>query len=196
MAKVTVDDDEEYVPSAGLEKILAGVSKTELSQIFRIHHRTLTQRMLHVKPAGKRGSKPYYFVHEVAPYLVKPAGDFEEYIKNANHMDLPKALTKEFWQGQRLKQQYMQAAGDLWPTQKVVEKVSTLVKLTAMNARLFTDAVERQVELTDRQKSILTGLVDGMLNDLHRAVVENFSKPQPGDERAPDPSLEVTDDEL
>ena len=37
------------------------------------------------------------------------------------------------------------------------------------------DGVERQTELTPRQKAIIRGIFDGMLRDLHSAVVDNFS---------------------
>lgn len=194
MAKADTDDDEVYVPDAALEKLLSGLSRAQLCQVFKMHPRTLKAALVDVRPHRMRASVPLYTIPQVAPHLVKPKGDFEQYIKNANHMDLPKALTKEFWQGQRLKQQYMQAAGDLWPTQRVVAKVGELQKLVAMSARLFTDSVERNTELSDRQKSVLNSLVDGMLADLHRSITEHFKNPQPGDERAPDPSEEVGDE--
>jgi Protein of unknown function (DUF1441) len=186
---------DDYTPSAGDEQsllmIYEGLNQTQLCKLFRLDKQTVREALLKVKPDGKRRGAAIYRMYNVAPYLVKPEGDFETYIKNANHTDLPKALTKEFWAGQRMKQDYLLKAGDLWPTQKVVEKVGELMKLVAMSTRLFKDAVDRNTELTDRQKSVIQSLSDGMLADLHKKVAENFSKPE-----GVDVELSVDDDDL
>lgn len=161
------------------QMIYEGLNQTQICTAFRMDKIQVREALLKVKPDGTRRGVPIYRIYNVAPYLVKPVRDWEEYIKNANHMDLPKALTKEFWAGQRMKQDYQLKAGELWPTAKVIEKVGALFKLVAMSVRLYKDAVERQVELTDRQKSIITNLSDAMLNDLHKQVVEKFSIPDP-----------------
>ena len=140
--------------------------RNELQKVEKLHG---------VKPCGHRGNAQIYSVAEVAPYLVKPMYDIENYIRKMHHNDLPKMLTKEFWAGQRSKQEYLLREGDLWPTDSVIEKVSELFKLIKMQARLGVDAVERQTELTPRQRSIMRGIFDGMLRDLHDNVIENFS---------------------
>jgi hypothetical protein len=91
--------------------------------------------------------------------------------------DLPKDLAKEFWAGQRTKQQVEEQAGLLWRTEKVVQEVGELMKLVKMSTLLMQDGVERQTELTDRQREIVKSLSNGMLADLMSRVKEKFVVP-------------------
>lgn len=168
--------------------IYDGLNLSELGRLFHMDHRVLVEKLHGVPPSGKRGKANTWKVHEVAPYLVRPIFDIEEYIKRMNHADLPKMLSKEFWAGQRAKQEYLLKAGDLWPTDEVVQCVGELLRLVKMQAQLAVDAVERQTELTDRQRNIIRNLMDGMLKDLREAVIEHF------EERA-DPVVEAFDGE-
>ena len=152
-----------------------GCNLSQLGILFRMDHRVLVEKLHGVSPSSKRGNANIYRVDEVAPHLVKPIYDIETYIKRMHHNELPKLLTKEFWAGQRSKQEFLLRDGDLWETAKVIEKVSELLKLIKMQARLAVDGVERQTELTPRQKAIIRGIFDGMLRDLHTSVVDNFS---------------------
>ena len=164
---------------ASREMIYNGCNLSELSKLFRMDHRNLVEKLHGVPPSGKRGKANTWRVHEVAPYLVRPIFDIEEYIKRMHPSELPKMLTKEFWAGQRSRQEYLLKAGDLWPTDQVVEVVGELFKLVKMSATLAADAVERQVELTPRQRTIVINIMDGMLRDLRQAIIEKFEDRAP-----------------
>ena len=58
----------------------------------------------------------------------------------------------------------------------MVEKVGALYKLVVVTARLTSDAVERQVELTDRQRQIVKDQLNGMLANLKHKIEEDFGK--------------------
>lgn len=173
--------------------IFQGCNLSELGRLFHMDHRVLVEKLHGVAPSGKRGKAETYQVHEVAPYLVRPIFDIETYVKRMNHADLPKMLSKEFWAGQRSRQDYLLKAGELWPTTQVVEKVGELYKLVKMSAQLACDAVDRQAELTDRQKAIVKGLMDGMLVDLAANIKANFSNESLTQS---EPAEVVEDDEL
>jgi len=164
---------------ASREMIYNGCNLSELSKLFRMDHRNLVEKLHGVPPSGKRGKANTWRVHEVAPYLVRPIFDIEDYIKRMHPSELPKMLTKEFWAGQRSRQEYLLKAGDLWPTDQVVEAVGELFKLVKMSATLAADAVERQVELTPRQRTIIINIMDGMLRDLRQAIIEKFEDRAP-----------------
>lgn len=164
---------------ASREMIYNGCNLSELSKLFRMDHRNLVEKLHGVPPSGKRGKANTWRVHEVAPYLVRPIFDIEEYIKRMHPSELPKMLTKEFWAGQRSRQEYLLKAGDLWPTDQVVEVVGELFKLVKMSATLAADAVERQVEMTPRQRTIVINIMDGMLRDLRQAIIEKFEDRAP-----------------
>lgn len=157
-----------------------GASLHQLTKLFRMDRRTISEKIRNLAPSGKRNGSNIYLVHEVAPLLVKPKFDVEETIKRMHHHDLPKMLTKEFWAGQRSKQEFMLKAGDLWPTADVVKNVGELMKLVSMSAKLAVDSVERQTELTPRQRTIIRNLMDGMLKDLRQQVIRTFENREGG----------------
>lgn len=152
-----------------------GLNLSELGVAFRMDHRVLTEKLQPCQPSGRRNGHATWKINDVAPYLVKPLYDVEAYIKRMSHTDLPKHLTKEFWAGLKSKQDYELKAGDLWPTAKVVQEVGDLMKLVKMSVLLMSDTVERSTELSEKQRNILKSLTDGMLQELHRAVMEKFS---------------------
>lgn len=166
-----------------------GLNLSQLSVAFRMDHRVLVEKLKDCPPSGTRNKVATWTISEAAPHLVRPIYDVEAAIKRMNHADLPKQLTKEFWNGLKAKQDYELRAGDLWPTAKVVESVGELVKLVRMSALLTTDTLERQVELTEKQRTIVKNLMDSMLNDLYLAVQEKF-KDTPNE-----PHTESIDDE-
>lgn len=157
--------------------IYEGLNITQLEIIMEMDKKTIREKLFkaRVQPSGRRNGADIYKLTDVMPHLVKPAFDIESYIKEMHHNDLPKMLTKEFWAGQRAKQDYEEKAGNLWPTEKVVEAVGELVKIVKMGALLTTDTVERQVELTPQQRTIIKNMMDGMLLDLNRAVHKRFA---------------------
>lgn len=160
--------------------IFEGVNVTQLAVIFRADHRTVVRKLFegNVKPIAKRGQVDIYSIFDAAPYLCKPAYDVETTIKKMDYKDLPKALAKEFWAGQRSKQDYEERAGLLWRTEKVVEEVGEVFKLVKMSTLLMNDAVERQSELSERQREIIKQLSHGMLDDLMKRINEKFRVPE------------------
>jgi hypothetical protein len=154
-----------------------GANLSQLAVIFRIAHPVLVEKIQGVPPAGERSGVAIYHIRDVAQRLARPeAHEITAAVMRMHPSELPKMLTKEYWAGQRSRQDYELKAGELWPTAKVVSEVGELLKLVKMSAQLTGDAVERQVELSDRQRAIIKGLMDGMLQDLHKSVVEKFSK--------------------
>lgn len=153
-----------------------GLSATKLALLFQMRVETVSRKLLmaKIKPANRWNGTDVYWVHEAATALIKPAYDIDTYIRQMAHTDLPPSLTKEFWAGQRTKQQVEFAAGNLWETEKVVAEVGELMKITKMSTLLMMDAVERQTELSDRQREIIKNLAHGMLEDLVKRIEEKF----------------------
>lgn len=173
--------------------IFSGVNLTQLGVIFKLDHRTVVRKIFEarVQPVGRVGKTDLYSIKECAPHLVPPVFDIESAIKKMSFRDLPKDLAKEFWAGQRNKQAFEEQAGLLWRTEKVVQEVGELMKLVKMSTLLMLDGVERQSELTDRQREIVKSLSNGMLADLMGRVKEKFTVP----EAPPYVEPEVIDDE-
>jgi len=172
--------------------IYKGLTLSQMTQILGVDRRDLTKKIeaAGIKPSGMNRGFPIYSLKEVMPHVVKPFYNVEEYLRNMNPQDLPKHLSKEFWAGQRSKQEFMLRDGQLWSTEKVVSEVGELFKLFKMSALLATDTVERKVELSEEQRLIIKRLMDGMLIDLHQTIVEKFSsKETKNDAEAADEEL-------
>lgn len=158
-----------------------GAHVEQLCKLFKMDHRACKEKIFAsgVKPIGKRGRTEVYAIHEVAPYLVKPIFDVETAIKRMRPEDLPLMLRKEFWAGQRSRQQVLADQGNLWPTSKVIKEAGELFKIVKMSALLMLDAAERRTELSAKQKSIIQELTGGMLEDLMKRIETRFKvKPQ------------------
>jgi len=168
-----------------------GLNVSQYAVLFKMDVNTVKKKLHEVNPSGKRNGVDIWDLAEAAPYLVKPAYDIEKYIKQMNHADLPKQLTKEFWAGLKSRQEYLTNEGDLWPTEKVIADVGELVKLIKVSVRLMRDRVEKTTELSDRQRKLIDDLGDDMLSELLRMTEEKF-KPKPKAE----PEEKDDDDEL
>lgn len=164
-----------------ISAIYEGMNRSQLKQLFKTNLERINSACARVAPAGERHGAPIWRVHEVAPFIVRAeiAEDkIAEHIRKMNPTDLPMTLRKEYWVGEKARQDVMLKAGDLWPTGKVIQHVGELLKLVKMTMQLMGDAVERQTELTDRQRGIIKALCDGMLTDLRKAVIEKFAEKQ------------------
>lgn len=156
--------------------LFQGANITQIAKLFRMERRDVTPKIMDVAPCGERGGYPIYYIHEVAPHLVKPIYDVETYLKRMHPNDLPKHLTKEFWGGMRAKQEYDKAAGNLWETDKVIAHMSEAFKLLRMAILLAGDTVEREMVFTTEQREKLRVIMDGALNDCANRLVDYFKK--------------------
>lgn len=179
-----------------------GANLSQLGRLFKMDHRVLVEKLYNCPPTGTRNGVDIWDIATAAPHLVKPIYDIETYIKRMHHNDLPKFLTKEFWAGQRSKQDFLLKEGELWHTSRVVKAVGAFMKLVKMNVRLMTDSVDRQAELSDRQRKLIKGLGDSMLEELYRTVLEAFAE-KPASAAVRDEAAEIVqslqkddDDEL
>ena len=157
--------------------IFDGCTQSQLCTIFKMDRRTLSAKLAtgNVKPAGVRAGFPIYYIHEVAPHVIKPLYDIETYISRMHHNDLPPLLSKEFWNGKKARQDYELREGNLWETEQVQEKVSAMLKDIRMTILLFRDGLSRDTVLTDEQHNKLQLMIDGLLNDMAGNLAKMFN---------------------
>jgi hypothetical protein len=158
-----------------------GATIAQIARLFGTTAYLAGQALADLAPIGSRRGSPVYLIKDAAPYLIKAPIDKEEIeraILAMKPVDLPKQLQKEFWGALRARQAYRREAGDLWPTTKVIEHVGDLYKLVAMSARLTSDAVERQIELTEAQRKLIKDQMNGMLKNLEHSIKDKFSAPE------------------
>lgn len=180
----------------GESMIYDGVNMSQMIRLFGMTAATLRERIHNVPPAGNRRGVPIWRIRDIYWRMWRPT---EEQVDTAmhrlNHADLPKALTKEYWAGLRSRQEYELKAGNLWPTVTVIQEVGELLKLVRMSALLMVDTVSRQTELSDRQRAIIKESTDGMLGELHAAVLKKFKAPFKPEPVVNEPEFHATDEE-
>lgn len=171
-----------------------GANMSQLCILFKADDRVLKEKMHGINPVGKRTGVPIYAVHEVAARMGKlTVEQVDAAMKRLNHSDLPKLVSKEYWNGLRAKQAYELENGDLWRTTEVVHKVGEMVKTLKMELDLMSDGVEKQVELTSRQREIMLELIDGAKTSMLNALKEKFA---PKVKKARPVVVEEEDDDL
>lgn len=174
-----------------------GANLSQLGILFKRDHRVLKERMHGIKPVGKRQGVDIFDIAEVAERMGKLTEEqVHKAMRHMNHADLPKTLSKEYWAGLRSKQEYEFKAGQLWPTTRVVEEVSEMVKSLKMELDLMVDAVERSVEMSDRQREILKGLITGAKINMLQRLRDKFENAKPPAEIEQPVTIEYVDDEL
>lgn len=171
-----------------------GCTFTQLTALFKMDDATLRARMHGVAPCGVRGHAAIYDVAEVARRCGNLTDEqVDAAMKRLNHNDLPKMLTKEYWNGLRAKQAYLKEEGDLWETAKVVEAMGDVAKTLKMELDLLIDAVERRYEISEDVRNTIVMLIDGAKDNMVHKINEKFSSKKSG---APTPPIEDDDDEL
>lgn len=169
--KPIIDEDSEAI-------LYQGASLIQLQRLFSMDGRDIKAK-LHgtpVKPCGERRGYPVYSIRDVAPYLVTFPFDTDELIQKMSLADLPMMLRKEYWAGMRSRQLYEKEAAELWPTAEVVDMVSTLLKTLRLSLLLSREAVERETELSERQRDIISRIIDNALEDCYASTTRKFSE--------------------
>lgn len=162
--------------------LMKGLPASTISRLFRMEVDTCRRKIRDLKPVGERNGYPLYSLPEAAEFLVTPRIDLEAYLKKLRPQDMPQGIQKSFWDGQNGRLKFMADAGHLWRTDKVQRVVADMFKVVRQRVMLFADTVDRQTGLTDEQRAIVQAMADGLLNDLHDAVIEHFKNlPVDGD---------------
>ncbi len=182
MAKIPRDYD-----SAESKIIFSGgATMTEFAEMFRVDRRTAQRHLLNLQPIGERNGAPLYSVREAAGRLAPIQDDVIARVLRMNHADLPKSLSKEFWQALETKLRYLQRSGALWPTTQVIEYCGAAFNEIRMALLLVPDALDRELTLTPELRERIQDLIYGVLKDAARRLVEEFRKRRESDRRGID----------
>jgi hypothetical protein len=177
----TESDDDEQVPDSKVQDeetkaiLFEGASVSQLGRLFSHDNRTIAKKIQGMRPTGMRAGHPIYSVAEAARFLVVPHGDFEDTIRKMRPEELPPALQKEFWSALQARQKFEEDRGDLWRTADVIAHYSEVFMALRTTLLLMSDTVERSVELSERQRSIIQNAVDTAMHELYKNLVGKFS---------------------
>jgi hypothetical protein len=157
------------------EMLDGGFTVSEIARAFRMNPATVRDRVANVRPHGKREERKTYLLRDVAKYLVPVPEEQVHRVMRMNHMDLPPMLKKEYWIGQSNRLKVREQEGELWNTQSVLDYVGEAFKTIRMEIQLAADRLERETELTDRQREAVKSLMDGMMESIRANLTRIFA---------------------
>jgi hypothetical protein len=153
-----------------------GASLRELATLFVLPLTTVKDRLVGLPPCARRNGTDVYAIPDAARRLVSALDD-EELVRQVlrmRHTQLPPALRREFWMAELNRQKVEERAGNLWPTDKVIEKAGDAFKTLRLSLQLLADQVERNDVLTNKQRTVILTLVDMALQDMRDKLIDGF----------------------
>jgi len=167
-------------PDKGMfaDDVMGGVSASWLSQAFGIPANTVRDKLrgcpVKGRTVGKAGRPTaLYDLREAAPRLVPPLLGSRDYVRALKRNDLPPALTDQLWAGIIKRQKAELDAGMLWRTEDIRDVLANTFQTMKFEIQLWLETVERNTEMTDRQREIIVELSRGLQGNLFDALVKN-----------------------
>ena len=157
--------------SIDLADVHAGVTVAWLASVFGMGFNTVKARLGGCQPMKKSKSSVLYDLRHAAAYLVDPMIDVDKFVKNLRPEDLPPKLTKDYWEALLKRRKYELLAGDLWATGDVLEVFGYVFKHIKESTQLWINTIERNTELTVKQRETLVTLADQLLSEVHAKLV-------------------------
>lgn len=154
-----------------LALVYGGVSAAWLGHVFGMDKNTVKKKLAKCPVATMKKATPHYAIKEAAAYLIPPKVDLLSYIKSLRPQDLPPVLSDAYWAAQLKRQKWEVNAGELWHTDDVMEVLGDMAKMLKNTIQLWTDELDRIHGLNDQQRTSLTQMCDGLLNEIHDALV-------------------------
>jgi hypothetical protein len=175
LGDVAPDDAEDAPIEIGqapdIRQVVRGVTVTWLMDAFRKDRRTVRKRLAELTPLkyGK-GNTPIYDFVQACSYLVEPKIDLDKYLQTLKPEQLPLPLQTEYWDVILKRQKALERAGQLWPTDKVIEVFSEVLKHVKDATQLWATTLDRRTGLTPQQYEVLEKLTDKLLDDIHKRL--------------------------
>lgn len=165
--------DELRLGMKDMHHITAGVSVTWLAKIFRMNPEKVKEALVKCKPlrTGQNGGS-IYDVKTAAAYLVDPITDLGAYLLTIDPKRLPQKLQEGYWNARIKEMKARTMAGELWPTDKVLEVLGDTFQTIKSTIQLWADTVEEETgEMTPEQRDYLLVLSDKLLDEIHNSLV-------------------------
>ena len=166
-------------PSPVDSRILEGVSKSSLAEIFELNYRTVAKRIRPCPPSGRRGNSEIWTIKAVAPYLVNELLPKRKDDVVEDEQALSPGDEKDLWDARLKKQKFEENDGDLWRTEQVITALADIFKSTKLQILLFSDHIERECGLTEDQRTIIQRKSDELLQSLIEELQDKYADRQP-----------------
>lgn len=166
------------VGKSEFQELLRGATVNQLAQLFEVDRREVTTRLRNVDPVGFRGQSPIYRVSQVAEVVIFGERGGEALSEAQRRKQA--SQEKDFWDAQLKRQKFLEQAGDLWRTERVVEVMATIFKLFRESVVVFVDELEHESGLPLEQVQKAKGFADGLLVEMRGQLLD--MQISPGDD--------------
>jgi hypothetical protein len=164
-------DMDSGLPSMDMTDVFSGVTVGWLSKVFGMDPSDVKKRLADCPPLHRRKAGYVYSLPIAAKYLVKPVFDVQKYLSTMKASELPNGLQKDYWDAALKRQKWEENAGQLWRTEAVLEVLGEAFKGVKFSMQLWADNLERVTGLTEEQRKLLVGMVDGLQDELYDNMV-------------------------
>lgn len=160
-------------PDRTIQGVLNGVSVNWLKVVFGLQIDVCRARLSGCPVLRTtRGGGRLYDVATAAQYLVNPKLELGSYLKSLKPADLPTNLQASMWDARLKRQKWERYAGDLWPTDRVLDVLTDVFTTMRTTMQLWVDDLDRH-GLTDKQREHLVARVDSLQNDIYAVLVRD-----------------------
>lgn len=141
---------------------------------FHMNRATVIERLRKapVHRRHPRNRNPYYLINVAAAYLVDPLRDRADFLENVKAADLPEKLRESFWNAKIKELKFKVLAGELWPTESVMEVLADTFQLISGKTKLWVDDLEEVSQLSDEQRRYLAKMVDDLIGEIRKGLIE------------------------
>lgn len=156
-----------------MDDINDGVSIPWIIEHFKMSRPTILDRLKDC-PVHRRHptrGNPYYLLPVAAQYLVDPATNRNAF-KDLKAADLPERLREPFWNAKIKEMKFRVLAGELWPTENVMEVLSDTYTLISGTTKLWVGDLEEESRISDEQRQFFNGRVDALLVAIRETLIE------------------------
>lgn len=159
-----------------------GVGIDWLAGAFRMDRRKVRAKLAPLKPLGQHktptGTRPVYDLREASAYLSPNIEQIHEAIRNMSASDLPPGLQTDVWDARLKEMKWREQAGELYRADDVREVFADTFKTIKQTMQLWADNLDRGTELPPGVRAKLIVMVDGLQDEIHKALVEMPKKKQ------------------
>ena len=149
------------------------VGITFIGDVLRMDRETVKKRLAACPPIEyHKGNVPLYDFRQAIDYLAVPKADKVTIMRAMRAGELPADLQKDVWDARLKEQKWRKEAGELWPTEDVLEVLGNAFQRLKTTTQLWIDQIGDTHALPAAARKELTDRVDALQADLHRALVE------------------------
>lgn len=155
-----------------LSDVMGGVTIAWLTKAFRMSRASVVEALKDCPIQKEHKSQTYYDLRTAAGYLIDPVRDMTEALANIDPKSLPERYREGFWNAKIKELKYKVLAGELWPTESVMEVLGDSFELIDGKTKVWVDELEEIEPLPAKLREGLLKQVDTLRSELRATMIE------------------------